>query len=81
MKNTLLILAGLTVILLVGLPGAQSQPREVKTVFVASVLLVESNETGDGLLPEGRQTVIQPDNPAIRGMVTRIQHLVKAEAE
>lgn len=27
------------------------------------------------------QTVIQPDNPAIRGMVTRIQHLVKAEAE
>ena len=27
------------------------------------------------------QTVIQPDNPAIRGMVTRIQHLVKAEEE
>ncbi len=27
------------------------------------------------------QTVIQPDNPAIRGMVTRIQHLVKAVAE
>ncbi len=27
------------------------------------------------------QTVVKPDNPAIRGMVTRIQHLVRIEAE
>ncbi|MHC4797614.1 MAG: 50S ribosomal protein L30 [Planctomycetota bacterium] len=25
------------------------------------------------------QTVIKPDNPAIRGMVTRIRHLVRVE--
>ncbi len=27
------------------------------------------------------QTVVKPDNAAIRGMVTRIQHLVRMEAE
>lgn len=57
--------------------------KQLKITWVRSAIRREKDQkiTLDHLgLRRLNQTVIQPDNPAIRGMVRKVEHLVKTEA-